>query len=391
MRDREIDKRAIRIIHIVSGDLWAGKEVQVYQTIRGMHTNHDLSFACVLFNHGSLEEKLGSLGIDIFILDESLFSSFEIILKLKRVLRKWLPDIIHSHHIKEHFLSAVTSRIYGLSLPIIRTVHGLNGVPSGLPIIKHLRSSLVVELDDLLVKIMTNTLIAVSKDLEFQLKNKRPRAKIEQVYNAIDVSSVSSMGNRENKGALRSHYKVGERLWIGTAARLVATKNIDILIESAEKLLEKDIPFKISVFGEGPLKNILNQKIQASGLSDHVELHGFLKNILPVIAAMDVFVICSDHEGLPMSLLEAMAVKTPVVCTAVGGMKEVVIHGINGLLIRPNDVNDLASKLAETYFDPTAAKCRAVNARRTVLGKFSIEHLSKTMHRIYRHCVGQKL
>jgi glycosyltransferase involved in cell wall biosynthesis len=391
LKYREIEKRAVRIIHIVSGDLWAGKEVQVYQTIRGMHTDRNLSFACVLFNQGSLEEKLKSLGIDIFVLDESLFSSFQIILKLKRVLQKWQPDIIHSHHIKEHFLSALTLRICGLPLPVIRTVHGLNGVPAGLPLKKHLRSSFVVGLDDFLVKYMTNTLIAVSKDLAFQLKNKRPRAKIEQVYNAIDLSSVSSMENRDNKTALRDHYRVGHRFWIGTAARLVATKNIDILIESAEKLLEKDIPFKISVFGEGPLKNILNQKIEASGLSEFVELHGFLNHILPVMAAMDVFVICSGHEGLPMSLLEAMAVKTPVVCTAVGGMKEVVSHGINGLFIRPNDANDLASKLAETYFDPTAAKCRAVNGRRTVLGKFSIEHLSKTMSRIYRHCVGQKL
>ncbi|MBW1855114.1 MAG: glycosyltransferase, partial [Deltaproteobacteria bacterium] len=295
------------------------------------------------------------------------------------------PHLVHVHRIKEHFLAVLAIMFSFHKIPLVRTVHGLSGVCKNLAFKQHLRSSIAVFLDKQLIKYKSDVVIAVSKDLEDHLRTGKVKGDIYQIYNSINTHDYQLTHNRD---VIRHKYHVENHFWIGTAVRLVEPKNLGMLIESGRQLLTGEIPFKISIFGDGPLKKELQEHIDAYGLSEKVELHGFERDILPLINAMDVFVLCSEHEGLPMALLEAMFLMTPVVCTAVGGMKEVIEDGINGILVPPNDVSTLTESLRQMYRNKESASKLATNARATIEKKFSLSVTIKQVSELYAHYIN---
>ena len=157
-----------------------------------------------------------------------------------------------------------------------------------------------------------------------------------------------------------------------TAARLVEPKNLELLIEAGRLLQEMNFIFKISIFGDGPLYKKLKSKIKEYHLEDIILMHGFSNNMPRIIRLFDVFILTSKHEGLPMALLEAMALKTPVICTAVGGMKEVMKDGINGLLIRSDDPYNIVEAVLRIKNSPNLSRKLAENAKKTIEKEYSI-------------------
>jgi glycosyltransferase involved in cell wall biosynthesis len=171
---------------------------------------------------------------------------------------------------------------------------------------------------------------------------------------------------------------------LGTAARLEEPKNLGMLIEAAAYLKAKEIAFKITIFGNGSKKKELQSLIDKFNLLEYVEIHDFEPEILPVIANFDAFVICSYTEGLPMALLEAMLLKVPLICTAVGGMKEIIEDKVNGLLIPSGDSKMLAEAVDLLYQDRGLAAQLANNAYEKVINNFSIQHTGSQLLDLYQ-------
>lgn len=374
------DIQPIRILHIISGDLWAGAAVQVYHMLSALSMNQRFYVACVVFNDGILRRNLEKMNIKTILFDEKKLSSIATLLRLKELIRTEKPDIIHVHAVKEHFLGKVSSILSRQKIPVIRTVHGDRDVPEGLTLGKYARSRFVVGLDNFLIRNLAATVIAVSKDMEKGFLAQKVRGKVFQMYNSINTGEFRFENSTH---AVREKYKVKDHFWIGTAARLVEVKNQRMLIEAGRYLLEKGIPFKISIFGNGPLQHDLERLIEKYELSDRVFLHGFEPEIHPVLNALDVFVLCSLNEGLPMALLEAMYMKTTVVCTAVGGMKEIIEDGINGMLVHSNDSRALANCLANLYENKDMVGKLAGNARATIEDRFSLDKTLENLCRAY--------
>jgi L-malate glycosyltransferase len=372
------------VLHIISGDIWAGAEVQVYHTMLALQSREEISVRCIVFNEHILNQKIKETGIPCITLDEKTNSSLSLLLMLIKEINVIRPHIIHVHASKEHVLAKVASSFFLGRIPIVRTVHGSRKAPKDIPWRQRARSSMVVMLDNLFISHAADAVIAVSKDLKREFMEQGIRGQLIQIYNGIDLEHC--IVNAEEI-MLRQRYNVGDRFWIGTAARLVEPKNLPMLINAGYFLKQRGIPCKISIFGEGRMNTELQEMIRTRSLADIVELNGFEPDIMPIIKTLDTFVLCSFHEGMPMALLEAMALKTPVVCTAVGGMREIVEDGVNGLLVPSGDSEALAWALEKLYLDPVLRVNLIENAWRRLKNQFSLQAAIEQLDALYNQLV----
>ena len=133
---------------------------------------------------------------------------------------------------------------------------------------------------------------------------------------------------------------------MGTIANFRAQKDYPNLLVTARVLLDRGWPGRIVAVGQGPLEAEMRELHAQLGLGDRVLLLGQRDDAVRVLAACDVFTMASDNEGLPVALMEALALGLPVAATAVGGIPEAVTDGVEGLLVPPSQPEALADAIA---------------------------------------------
>ncbi len=375
-------RRQIEVIHIISGDLWAGAEAQAFHTLSDLQRQKKSDLAVILFNDGILRQRLRDIGIQTIVVDENKHSALAMVVIMTRLICKMRPAIIHVHAYKEHILGQIANMLNFNRSTMVRTYHGLSDIPKELPAMKHIQSRIMYGIEKWFLNLGSNVyIIAVSKDLQNFLKWSFPKATITQIYNGIPRIDKKLI-NREE---IRNDYGVREdTFWIGAFARLAKSKNLGLLIDAGKELRLQGNDFRISIFGEGALKQKLQNQIDQNNLHDHVKLEGFKENIIPVLASIDLFVLCSIHEGLPMSLLEAISLKIPVVCTDVGGIKEVITHNHSGLLVPSNDHQRLAEAIEKLIKNESLRDKFVSNAKKMVEQAFYVDNTNKKLINLYQ-------
>jgi glycosyltransferase involved in cell wall biosynthesis len=167
---------------------------------------------------------------------------------------------------------------------------------------------------------------------------------------------------------------------IGTVGRLERVKRLDILLEAVARL-ERASP--IVVAGEGSCRAALEERARALGLADRVRWLGLRDDAKEIHQAFDVYVQSSETEGVSNAVLEAMALETPVVATAVGGTGELIDDEVHGLLVPKNNPEALARAIARTLGDPAATAVRVANARRRLETELSFGARTRAVESIY--------
>jgi hypothetical protein len=174
------------VLHIASGDLWAGAEVQLYTLAKEQHNALEIRVIVVLLNHGILEEKLRNTGIRTIVLDESKYSAIKILYRLIRIIRSLRPDVIHTHRLKENILGSIAGYLAGRT-PSIRTVHG---APEYAPSRHQLHKRVIYWLDWFCGRFVQSRIIAVSEDIAQLLRQDFPDNCTRVVENGIDLGAV---------------------------------------------------------------------------------------------------------------------------------------------------------------------------------------------------------
>ena len=223
-----------------------------------------------------------------------------------------------------------------------------------------------------------NRYIAVSNEVEKCLCRDLgvPPAKVRVVHNGIHTDSML----RNSDSRLRTELLAGcERPIVFTAARLHAQKGHDHLLAAAVQ-----IPEALFVLaGDGPDRARLEAKAVQLGIEGRVRFLGQRNDIDALLASCDIFVLPSLYEGLPLSVLEAMAAGRPVVATAVGGTNEAVIDGVCGRLVPPADPASLAAAINALLADRHGAARLAEEGRARVRRLFSIEAMVRGVESVY--------
>lgn len=309
-----------RVLHIISGDLWAGAEVQAYTLLTSMKDQCEL--LAVLMNHGELADQLIQAGISVEIIDERQISSLKIFTRLCAIIRRFDPDLIHTHRQKENILGSLANTLASRCLrphfwqrsAAVRTTHGApEHSASGIKKIQ-------VWLDHFCGNYLQDAIISVSADLATKLCNIFPKRKIHIIKNGIDVDRL-----QQAVPATDIRTAQPNAIHIGIVGRLEPVKRVDIFLRAAQLLLKQtSTAIHFHVIGDGKLAAELQLLGHELALGHSVSFHGHRTDPAQVIAALDMVVICSDHEGTPMTALETLALGKPLIAHSVGGLVEIL-------------------------------------------------------------------
>ena len=238
-----------------------------------------------------------------------------------------------------------------------------------------------------LSQVLINRIIAVSESVKVNLvRNRGVRpSKIETIPNSIDLNLFCKDSSKKNNSTnIRcSHIFDDNTVLIGTVAAFFARKGHEYLLGAASKIIDKHPNTKFIFIGEGSLILEMKKRAQELGLSKNVEFLGFIENVLPYYSIFDIFVLPSLGEGMPLTLLEAMAMGVPVVATAVDGSKELVLDGETGLLVPSQNVMALAKAIEYMIENPEKAKEMGNAGRKRIRNKYSLQRNIEETINIY--------
>lgn len=207
--------------------------------------------------------------------------------------------------------------------------------------------------------------------------------KYQIIYNGLDQNVFSRVGYQ--KLALRRQHSIDDVSFvIGTVANLRAEKNYPFLISAFKDFVRTEHSAKLLCVGGGPLLEDMRELIEREGLEQYVIFTGYVEDVASFMAMMDVFVLCSRAEGLPNTLLQAMSMEVPVVCSAVGGCLEIVRHDQNGLLFESNDRAGFIEAIRVLKEDPNHKITLAGNAKKTIDEQFTMEKMIQQYLDFYR-------
>jgi len=341
----------LRVMQLTSGDLWAGAEVQFFTLCRALHERGDVALHVVVLNEGELAVRLRELGVVTVILDETRLSGLQIFRALLGLMQQWRPHVLHTHRFKENVVGGLAAAL--LRIPSLRTQHGADEIATSR---LDLRRQLIHLLDVIAGRFVQKRVVAVTADLRHKLLTDYPPAHVVIVPNGIAFETL------DVAPAVKLE---GERV-VGIVGRLTEVKRIDLFLQMAQLLLRdgNNEGLRFLVVGGGPLQSVLEQQARQLGISDSVSFTGHVSPSAGWIRALDVLVMCSDHEGMPMTLLEAMRLRTPIVAHRVGGLVELLApQGDNG----PQYGELVAEHSAQGYADAVRRTLGAVQpvAQRT--------------------------
>jgi glycosyltransferase involved in cell wall biosynthesis len=339
-------QRRIRVLIVIKGLGHGGAERLLLDTVTSADTAaFDYEIAYVLSSADALAPAIRTHGIPVHALGATGNVDLRWMRRLRELLARGQFDIAHFHLP----YTAALGRLVVLSLPArtrpltLYTEHSLWDKVS--PPVKAL-NRLSIRTD--------RSLIAVSEAAYEALPSRlRHRARI--VVHGIDRSeSQRAMVQRDEiRARLRRELDVPERsLLVVTVAGLRAEKGYDVLLDAAHLVVRRGLPLHFAAAGEGALHDEVRARHGALGLDDRFRFLGHRSDALELIAGADMFVLASRQEGLPVVLMEATSVGTPIVATAVGGVPQVIEDGRNGIVVPPGDPEALAGALERLATDP---------------------------------------
>ena len=367
----------MRICHVTSGDLWGGAEAQIATLLPCLAKNDVFEISVVLFNEGRLAEELKLQGIRVTVFDEKAHGSLVILKNFLSYLRNESCVIIHSHKPKDTVISGL-ARLFCPSAVLVRTVHG---APEPFTGWNQFKMSLYQRLSKIINKYVATSVIAVSSEM-CDTVGYAGNAKIHCIHNGIDLDRVRARGKQR---ALRKDFGfLGNDTVIGVVGRMTPIKGHQTFLKSAARLVQQESDnVRFLIVGEGPLEGSLKELAISLGLGEKVIFAGRRNDVCDVIEAIDIFVLPSYHEGIPMVLLEAMALNRAVIASRVGGIPEVVDHQVNGLLVSAGKENELAEACRLLIHDKSLAARLGGAARLKVETCFSSKAMCRKVTSLY--------
>lgn len=365
-------------MQIASGDLWAGAEVFVFTLAKTLQKMFGVQVTTILLNHGELERRLRQEGLSVVVIEESRLNGFELLAALYRIIRDIKPGVIHTHRIKENILVSVASLLGG-GIPSLRTTHG---APEHPPSITAPLQRFIHFLNWFSGRFVQRKVVSVSHDLAALLEKDFPRAKLCVIENGADVDAIRAAADKGTHAGLAAP----GTLRIGIAGRLVPVKCVDLFIRSAHHLLDKhpDLNASFHIFGDGPLRADLEELIDSLNIGHAVHFEGHCDDMPKALRQLDILLVTSRHEGLPMIVLEAMALRTPIIAHSVGGIPAVLDNGACGVLVTDHSEAGYADAIYQLATSPKLCSDLTENAFQRVSTRYSAEQNAAAYLSLYR-------
>lgn len=356
----------LKILHVDPERGFGGGERQVAGLIRHLagrgHEN-------VLVAHPSGPLAARVPGVDARLRPLSIRNDADLVaaFRLRRLVAVESPHIVHFH----------TSRAHALS-PWLRPYAALRGIVTRRMDYAPRRGLWT----DFLYNRSVAAVVAISEDVRSRLVAAGVRPdRISLVRSSVEPPA--GLPGPAGRAAARARHGIADEIAVGVVAALERRKGHDVLFRALAGIRGRAPAIRCLVCGDGSQRAGLAALARELGIADIVTFLGEQRQVADVLAALDVFVLPSRHEGLGVAVLEAMAVGLPVVASAVGGIPEAVAHQATGLLVPPEDAEALGRAVFALATDPERARALGSAGRERVRGEFSMERMAESYERLY--------
>lgn len=365
----------MKVLQLISSNGFFGAERVMMELSNQLTSSKYLPFLGIISKASNSyleiesEAKKKHLKIEIFQCKGKL--DLKTISQIRRFIKHNRIDIIHTHGYKSNVYSLIAT--FNLNVKRIVTCHNWLGNEKKMRIYKNLDKfflrgfgKVITVSDELMAEILQG---GISKD------------KVMVINNGVDIEKFQATGHRpqvKKSLGLREDDRV-----IGTIGRLTLEKGHIYLLKAFAKVILEFPNIKLLIVGDGPLKEALQATSCRLQLKDKVIFAGMRDDIPEILSIMDVFVLPSLTEGMPMALLEAMAARRAIIASKVGAIIKIIEHGVTGLIIEPADVSSMRDFIALLLQDTEKAKFLSEKAYEKVKSEFSARKMAEQYIQAY--------
>ncbi len=321
------------------------------------------------------------MGFQVFVIpalvrDVQPFLDMYALLKLYFLIRKGRYDIVHCHTSKGGFIGRLAARLAKVKC-IIYSPHG--DIFEGY--FGKIKSRFFIWLERFSARFTDKIITLTKSGIEPYIKaGIGQKSQFDYIYNGVDIESL----RKRKVDRIQKRQELGvenDCFLVVTAGRLVPVKGHTYLITAIAQVITEIPNIRLVFLGDGELRGELSGQVKTLGLEEHVLFWGMRNDVPEIISCSDLFVLPSINEGFGVVLLEAMAMKCPIVATNVGGVPEVVLDGDTGILVPPRDHVQLARGIIQLLKDNSLALQMAECGYQRLKACFDIrETVSKTEH-----------
>lgn len=356
-----------------------GAEGQLVSLATGLKgTEYTPVVACLSEVSEPHASRLSEAGIHVEIFPRRRGRDLSRLTALGRFLRARRPSVIHSFLVGANAYAYGASRLAG-ARPLVASSRTCMAVPYPMRAVHGwvFRRAEAVIANSAAVADLTARHYGV------------PRESIHVVPNGVDLrpfreSAAGAAAARRGMGA-------GPRsLVVGTLGRLSAEKNLPLFIEMAAALAGRHPRARFVIVGDGPERGRLEELARETSLGERLLFTGARTDVPAVLGAMDIFVLPSSTEGLPNAVMEAMAAALPVVATRVGGTREILEEGVQGLLVDPGDLEGVTAAVAGLAEDAPRRRSMGQAGRRRIEEGYSVGAMVEATRRVYGIAGGRR-
>jgi glycosyltransferase involved in cell wall biosynthesis len=368
----------IRVVHVVSDfGGGGGAETVAANLLRTADPEHFDARAISLwgpFGWEGLEETLAQDGVPVRYMDKQRGFDSSVVARVARTLEHFRPHVVHTHTYALRY--ALPYMLYRRVPAMVHTVHNLaereiQWYGRWVHRLAFRRGVLPV---------------AIAREVADSIRRVYGIDRFPLIPNGIPVDTYRSPSIDRERWRNKEGFSPTDILFV-CVAWLRPQKNPVLLLESFRRGPASDPRAHLLLVGIGPLRSELERQIGASGLQKRVHLLRIRADVPEILNAADVFVLSSDYEGNPLSVMEAMAAGKPMICTAVGGVPELVEDGC-GLLVPPRDAQALSKAMSQMLENPNARKSMGEKSARRAVERFDLRAMTEAYEDLYRRLIA---
>lgn len=369
--------KKIKVAHIIPMLGPGGAERVAVHIVRGLNRQR-FEVAVISIWHRvecDLERLLDDCDVPVQYLGKGWGFDGRIYHRLHRALKEYRPDIVHTHlHVLRY---ALPSLLLLKHMALLHTVHNLAEreiEPRARCIQRYALNHGVVP-------------IAVSEEVARSLKRLYGMQRCRVIPNGIPTNHYAHPQVAREEWRAREGFGEDQVLFT-CVARFWPQKNHALLLKAFAQGPASDANAHLVLVGEGSLQEQLEEQAKSIGLARKVHFLGLRSDIPDVLGAMDAFVLSSDWEGNPLSVMEAMAAGLPIVSTAVGGVPDLFASGKEGFLVKQGDEQGLANAMRSLLSDAEIRRSMGAAAARRARQHFDVSKMVQEYEHLYEHSVN---
>jgi len=340
-------------------------EVCVFQNEDNEHSREFKSLGCGLVN---LNSRWGSNPVVIY--------------KLYKLFRNSRPDIVQTFVLKPNLFGIAAALLARVPVSIATDLTLKDQAPTRM---RRLRDKFLYRIYAGVAN-QADQVISVSDASKEELRELGIKVGISVIPPPIDTNKTDLDARTESRGENGSQ----EAVVIGIVARLSEEKRHLDLLEAFSRTLQAFPNTCLVIVGDGPLRGQLEARAQKLGMHEKVSFVGFQKDVNKYLRMMDIFVLPSRTEGMPIAIMEAMAWQLPVIASRVGGIPEIVDDQATGILFDLGNIDQLTNALTQLISDPQKRKAFGESGKRKVFTTFHPDKFVESHYELYRALLKQR-